>query len=204
MSMFRFRRRAPFAWTKELQLKELQQPTKVVPLNGLSSMAKLRSGALLNWVFDEPDYDTTYHLFVYLTDAESQKVYDAPVDAGMLEPVRGKLTNRGGILAVISDADVATRRYEIPERGLEPEFIADLLIAAKTLPEYVEAVTAGARAELDRIQLRQAEYQLGRDQAAHKISQYATQVSRLRASVERVDNNRDDVAVSSALRQIFA
>jgi len=202
--MFRFRRRAPFDWTKELPIEELRRPTKVVPLNGLSSMAKLRSGALLNWVFDEPDFDTTYHLFVYLTDAESQKVYDAPVDAGMLEPVRGKLTNRGGILAVISDENTATRRYEIPERGLEPEFIADLMIAAKTLPEYVAAVTAGAKAELDRIQLRQAEYQLERHQSAHKASRDADQVTRLRASVERVDNNLDDFAVSSALRQIFA
>lgn len=151
--MFRSEHRAPHAWMRDIDIGEFERELKVVPLNGLSAMAKLRRGALLNWVFDQPDEDSTYHLFVYLTDKESQKVYEAPYDQGMLEVVRGKLTNRGAILAVIrgADADIVTRRYVISADGLEHEFIADLMIAAKTVPEYSESVKAGAEAEIIRL-----------------------------------------------------
>lgn len=189
--MFVRKRRAPFAWEKKFDVGELEKgPRALVPLGGGSAMAKFSRGALLNWVFDQPDADTTYHLMVYLTDSESQKVYDAPPEVGMLEPVRARLKNRGAVLFVSREGVVNARRYEIPGRGVEPEFVADLMISAKAVSEFKQAVELGGQAELARRQ--------------HEPKPDAAEVSRLKASVERVSQGRDDRAVASVLKHAFA
>ncbi|MFC3964013.1 hypothetical protein [Nocardia jiangsuensis] len=45
-------------------------------------MAKLRRGALRNWVFDQPDEESTYHLFVYLRLVPRP---GSPASAGRIE-----------------------------------------------------------------------------------------------------------------------
>ncbi|MGW5452847.1 hypothetical protein [Nocardia sp. NPDC003979] len=188
---------------------------RVVALNGYSAMAKLGKGALLNWVFDQPGADTTFHLFVYLTDSESQRVFDAEYDAGMLEPVRLDLRHRGAILAVETDGEVSTRRYVIPDRGLETEFIADLMVAAKHLPEYVQAVRTGSNAQLEMLERDEASAETrgsaGRDSwtqltpGLHSRARHRAGLrDRLNAVLDRADNSPDDEAVRNVLRTTFA
>ncbi|MEV0357420.1 hypothetical protein AB0H71_15290 [Nocardia sp. NPDC050697] len=205
------KRRAPFAWMRSIEIGEFGEELTVVPLNGLSAMAKLRRGALLNWVFDQPDAESSYHLFVYLTDGESQRVYEAPYDRGMLEAVRGKLKNRGAILAVIRgiDADVVTRRYEISDNGLEHEFIADLMIAAKTIHEYSESVKAGAEAEITRLaggpRIEFADANpAGRVGAGSHRSTRDSYLARLRTSAAQDREKSDAQNVRTIMRGTFA
>ncbi|UGT59518.1 hypothetical protein [Nocardia asteroides] len=193
---------------RDIAIGEFERDLRVVPLNGLSAMAKLPRGALLNWVFDQPDEESTYHLFVYLTARESQKVYEAPYDRGMLEVVRGKLANRGAILAVVRgvDADIVTRRYVIPADGLEHEFIADLMIAAKTVLEYSESVKAGAEAEITRLggpRIEFAEASAVRPSSAHR-SETDSYLTRLRTSAAQDRERRDAQNVRTIMRGTFA
>ncbi|WP_345498736.1 hypothetical protein [Nocardia callitridis] len=153
-------------------------------------------------MFDQPDGDTTYHLFVYLTDSESREVFDAPYDAGMLEAVRHNLRNPGALLAVAREGVVATRRFEIPNRGVEPEFVADLILAAENAPEYAEAVRLSVLAELARVKERQEE--AGRSRLVHGLNPYAAALSRLKSSAQRAEDRTDELAAERALKYTFA
>ncbi|MFE3748236.1 hypothetical protein ACFXO5_23695, partial [Bacillus subtilis] len=128
------RRQRPFSWISE----GLEFPAKpaIRRIGASSRVIKLHRGALLDWVFDEPDETTSCHLLVYLTDRESQRVVDAPQHQGMLEPVRRRMIDPGAILAVNREVDQEVRRFLIPRAGTEQEFVADLLIAAGSIAQF--------------------------------------------------------------------
>ncbi|MGX1775393.1 hypothetical protein ACWIGW_24995 [Nocardia brasiliensis] len=150
-------------------------------------MAKLPKGALLNWVFDQPDADTQYRLFAFLTDAESEKVYNGSVEEGMLEPVRPTMADPGALLVVLHGDSSVSRRYHIPPYGSEFEFIADLMIAAKAVPQYVESVRFGLTSELARVRQIASE---------HKV-----ELARLK---DEASHTPDDRAAEKVLRYTFA
>lgn len=135
--MLHLLRRRPYSWLRELTP---EKKLKVAHIGaGSSTLAKMRSGAVVNWVFDEPDPETTHHLLVHLTDSESDEVYESSPRIGMLETVRRHMTDRDALLVVAGNDDIlAVRRYRIPARSTEREFVADLMGIAATAPDYVQ------------------------------------------------------------------
>ncbi|TAM63539.1 hypothetical protein [Mycobacterium sp.] len=125
------------------------EPKSLVPIAGHSYLLKLGRGAILYWVFDEPDEETAYTLFVRLTDKEAHAVHEADYLVGMLEPVRGKLKFPGALLMVQhrGSKKIAVRRFIIPSDDSEYEFVNDLIYAASYASDYNKEVNFGLAAD---------------------------------------------------------
>ncbi|MGV9638146.1 hypothetical protein ACWDO0_28565 [Nocardia rhamnosiphila] len=188
-------KRDPLGWLHDINLSD---HGRIVPLGGMSAMAKFPQGAVLNWVFDQPDDETEYRLVVYLTDAESQKVYDAPSDVGMLEPVRSSMAHPGAMLVVVRSnglepATAESRRYFVPASGNEYEFVTALTFAAQSISEYNEMLAESMTTEL-------AYWKRHRDEARSEIENAQRALAAL--NVEAEEENRRLTA--AALRFSFA
>jgi hypothetical protein len=92
-------------------------------------------GAVLVWIFD--NHPGPHVLIVRLTEREADAVSAAdPYTVGMLEPVRHSIASDWALLAVECEGSVHMTRYQIPRRGSEDEFIANLDAAAAGCPAY--------------------------------------------------------------------
>lgn len=70
---------------------------------------------------------------------DPDEFYEPSPDIGALETVRRRMTDRDALLVVAGNDDIlAVRRYRIPARSTEREFVADLMGIAATAPDYVQ------------------------------------------------------------------
>lgn len=157
MISLRQRKTDPFSWLDSVG--SWSAPKGLVRIGGQSCLIKLDRGALLYWVFDEPDDQTICVLLVRLTDKEARAVHKASYLEGMLEPVRSTLKFSGSLLAVGQGDEVHVRRFVIPRHGIEHEFVNDLMNLAERAADHRPEVRFGLRADSENLRAQVTRYQ---------------------------------------------
>jgi hypothetical protein len=113
-----------------------QPPTVLDVWDGAPTLflAPTTQGAILWWEFKVGDDESRYILLAHLTSAESQAVFDAPPDAGALEPVRRHIYDDRALVARRHPGGcVAERITQIPRDVTEEQFTETLLAVCADL-----------------------------------------------------------------------
>jgi hypothetical protein len=139
-SILRRRPRHAYSWLSDKPGKAYSLSTH--PSFPMQGIVEVSGGGALRWVFDvNPDSGDEHVLVVFLTDDEIGAVLDAePLKEGMLEPIRGRMTNPFGVLYVGEQVGV----FRVPTEGGESEFVDELMKAAENPEAYQLAIVRRA------------------------------------------------------------
>ncbi|MFZ2238019.1 MAG: hypothetical protein WAV90_00590 [Gordonia amarae] len=136
-----------------LTAEAVQAPTVVAswcaaPIITLSKLAD--GSARLMWVFDENAHGELSQrgLFIHLTDAEAQAVFDSPTRSGLIESVRAQLIDTAALLWEMGQHTLRATFIAIPRTGTETE-LWEYIDAQSALAEHCEMTMRGDIAPLD-------------------------------------------------------